>query len=438
MSDFREILRTAYTERPLSPSHFEAVAEAATGGAVPDYQLAAWLAAVYIRALTPAETHALTMAMARSGGSLRPSPGQVDKHSTGGVGDKTTLVVAPAVASLGMSVAKMSGRGLGHTGGTLDKLESIPGFRVGLSRQEWEKVVAEVGVAVAAQTRELAPADGRLYALRDATATVDAPWLIASSIMSKKIAGGAPALVLDVKVGRGSFNPTLADARQLASLMLELAHRSGMRATAVLTDMDQPLGHAVGNALEVNEAWDILAGRGPADARQVSVAIAGAMVELVDPEGGPGAPRVEAVLQSGRAAEKFLEWVAAQGGDARQVEQGLAVAPASDVRLTSAGFVASIDPLRIGQAAMALGAGRAVKDAPINPRVGIRMLLKVGDVVNQSVVAARVYGESPADREAAAKLVRAAVVVGTEPVPARSAVLGQLTAPDDRVVGSGY
>jgi pyrimidine-nucleoside phosphorylase len=430
VTDFRDLLRVAYGADPLHADHFAAVAVAAAGAAVPDYQLASWLTAVYLRGLSPEETYWLTMAMARSGGKLAPSPGRVDKHSTGGVGDKTTLVVAPLVASLGIPVAKMSGRGLGHTGGTLDKLESIPGFRVGWSRAEWEHLVRRVGVAVAAQTDELAPADGRLYALRDATATVDSPALIAASIMSKKIAGGAPALVLDVKVGRGSFNPGLREAHHLARLMLSLAERAGLAARALVTEMDQPLGHAVGNALEVNEAWRTLLGGGPADFRTVALAVAGAMVDLADPGPGDGRARAEQALASGRAAEKFLQWVAAQQGDAGAVERGLPVAPSTQVASPRGGTVASVDPLAVGRAAMDLGAGRRVVGGTVNPRVGVEILVKVGDVVRAGEPVAVVYGESEEDRAQASVAVAGALRVTDTPLVPRPPVLAELDTAD--------
>ena len=423
MSDFRDVLKAARGSGVLDAAHFEAVARGAADRTIPDYQLAAWLTAIYTRGLSPEETHALTMAMARSGGPLEPSPGAVDKHSTGGVGDKTTLVVAPLVASLGIPVAKMSGRGLAHTGGTLDKLESIPGFRVNLSRAEWVRVVERVGVAVAAQSAELAPADGRLYALRDATATVDSPALIAASIMSKKIAGGARALVLDVKVGRGSFNPSVADGRRLAHLMLGVASRAGIRAEALLTNMEEPLGQAVGNAVEVNEAWAALRGAGPEDLRAVVLAVSAAMVALARGAKGPEATAaaftdVRAALDSGRAQEKFCEWVAAQGGDVRQVERGLPLAPVAVVSWDGeSGVVSRVDPLQIGGAAMEVGAGRRVAADSVNPRVGVEVLVKAGDPLRAGAPVARVYAETAADRERAVRLVRRAVEVATAPAP---------------------
>lgn len=436
MSDFRDVLRAARGPGALDAAHFEAVARGAADQSVPDYQLASWLTAVYARGLSPDETFALTMAMARSGGPLEPSPGAVDKHSTGGVGDKTTLVVAPLVASLGIPVAKMSGRGLAHTGGTLDKLESIPGFRVNLSRDEWARVVERVGVAVAAQSRELAPADGRLYALRDATATVDSPALIAASIMSKKIAGGARALVLDVKIGRGSFNASIADGRRLAQLMLEVASRTGIRAEALLTNMEEPLGHAVGNALEVNEAWAALQGRGPADLRALVLAVSAAMVAQARGTPGPKAAAaafndVQAALDGGRARDKFCEWVRAQGGDPSQVERGLPLAPAALVAWAGeAGVVSRVDPLQIGAAAMEVGAGRRVAADVVNPRVGVEVLVKTGDRLQPGAPVGRVYAETSSDRERAVRMVRHAVEVAAAVAPRPPVVWEAMSTPD--------
>lgn len=436
MGDFRDVLRAARGSAPLDAEHFFRVAAAAADPASPDYQLAAWLATVYLRGLSIEETFLLTMAMARSGGPPAPSPGAVDKHSTGGVGDKTTLIVAPLVASLGIVVAKMSGRGLAHTGGTLDKLESIPGFRVHLPRPEWAAIAARVGVAVAAQSEELAPADGRLYALRDATAAVDSPALIAASILSKKIAGGAPALVLDVKVGRGSFNATAEDGRQLAELMLGLAQRAGLSARALLTNMEEPLGYAVGNALEVNEAWAALTGEGPPDLRAVAAAVAAAMVEVAKSAGASlgheeALARVRVAWDSGQAAEKFLEWVAAQGGDAHQVERGLPLAERAPLVWDGpAGWVARVDPLAIGRAAMDLGAGRRVQADTVNPRVGIEVRIKAGDHLLPGTPLGYVYGEAAAARDRAADQVRAAIGWSEGPVERRAMVLQTLAPPD--------
>lgn len=417
MSDFRAVIASVRDGEGMTPEQCDWVARASTDGTVPDYQLAAWLMAVYIRGLDAETTFHLTDAMARSGGPPAEHLGRVDKHSTGGVGDKTTLVVGPLVSSFGVPVAKMSGRGLGHTGGTLDKLESIPGFRVDWSKQEFSALVARVGLAVAAQSSELAPADGRLYALRDVTGTVDSLPLIASSIMSKKMAGGAPALVLDVKVGQGAFMRDRARAETLARLMLEIASRAGIRAAALLTNMDQPLGYAVGNAAEVNEAVDTLRGAGPADFTSLSVAVASEMLRVAgEPEAHPAS--VQKRLASGQAFEKFLEWIRAQGGDSRVFERDghLPLAPVHRVWEASRGDqVARIDPRLVGEAALLLGAGRRVKTDRINPRVGVKVYVKTGMRVDAGTPVAEVFGEHPTDVEAARALLQQAVTWG-EPV----------------------
>lgn len=397
--DFRNAIATARDGGRITEKQCRQVAMGAATGSLPDYQLAAWLMAVYIRGLSAEATYWLTLAMAESGGERAIHPGRVDKHSTGGVGDKTTLVVAPLVASVGVPVGKMSGRGLGHTGGTLDKLESIPGFRVEWTRQAFSDLVSRVGVAVVAQTEELAPADGRLYALRDATDTVASLPLIASSIMAKKIAGGAPALVLDVKVGRGAFISDVDSARQLARLMLQIAQRSGIKARALLTNMHQPLGYAVGNAIEVNEAVDTLRGRGPSDFRALSLEIAAAMLDVAGYPGDPMAA-AEHALDSGQAWRKFLEWVNAQGGDAEMLAGGrhLPLAPAyAIVRAPIASTVAAIDPQMVAQAAQALGAGRRAQGDPINPAVGIRAAVKIGEAVEHGQVVFEIWAQDAND-----------------------------------------
>jgi len=425
--DFRDVIRRAREGRAI-PEDMVRVARGAASGEVPDYQLAAWLMAVAIKGLDEPTALALTEAMAASGGAPAVHPGRVDKHSTGGVGDKTTLVVAPLVASLGVPVAKMSGRGLGHTGGTLDKLESIPGFRVELEREEIRRIVKEAGVVVAAQTEDLAPADGRLYALRDVTETVDSLPLIASSIMAKKLAGGSPAILLDVKVGRGAFMARLEEARELARLMLAIAARAGRRAEALLTDMDQPLGFAVGNALEVNEARATLLGRGPADFTALVVRVAGRMLALADFAGDPEAA-VRAALDDGTAFERFLTWVEAQGGRRAVLEAGdLEVAPrVAAVEARRAGVVTSVDPLKVGRAALRLGAGRLRKGDPVDPGVGVRVLAKVGARVAPGDVLAEIFARTPEAGAEARAVVDAAIEIGPS-APARPIVLEHLTA----------
>jgi pyrimidine-nucleoside phosphorylase len=425
-SGFGPVLRRA--RLGLSrPEDMALVAAAAAGGDVPDYQLSAWLMAVAIKGLDEACTVALTRAMAASGGTPAVHPGLVDKHSTGGVGDKTTLVVAPLVASLGVPVAKMSGRGLGHTGGTLDKLESIPGFNVHLPRAELARVVAEVGVAVGAQSEDLAPADGRLYALRDVTETVDSRPLIASSIMAKKLAGGSPAILLDVKVGRGAFMTDLTDARALARLMLHIAHAESRRAEALLTDMDQPLGYAVGNAIEVNEARATLMGEGPPDFECLVLAVAARMLALAGrPDNAEQVVRQQ--LASGRAFRQFLAWIRAQGGDDELMARGpLPLAPVrNELPAPASGVVESVDPLAAAQAALRLGAGRRRKEDPVDHAVGVRVLVKVGQSVTAGEPLAEIYAQTAHDSEEARELILEGIKIGAGASP-RPIVLEHLT-----------
>jgi pyrimidine-nucleoside phosphorylase/thymidine phosphorylase len=350
---------------------------------VKDYQASAWLMAVCFQGLSDDETTVLADAMADSGDRLDLSglPHTVDKHSTGGVGDKTTLVLAPLLAELGATVAKMSGRGLGHTGGTVDKLEAIPGFRATLDEAAFLAQVRSVGVAVTGQSKDLAPADGLLYALRDATGTVASLPLIASSIMSKKLAGGARSLVLDVKVGSGAFMKTEADARALAEAMVDIGRRAGRNVRAVLSSMAEPLGHAVGNALEVREAMAVLRGGGPADLRTLVVALA---AEVLDATGLPhDAASVAAALDDGRASARFERWVAAQGGDVAALDH-LEVAPDEAAWTAPAdGVVAAYDAEAIGRAVQRLGGGRASKSDVLDLGVGLTLRAKVGDPVRR-------------------------------------------------------
>jgi pyrimidine-nucleoside phosphorylase len=379
---------------------------------VPDYQLAAFLMAVMFRGLTDAETTAFLVTMVDSGERIDLSSlgGPVaDKHSTGGVGDKTTLVVAPLVAACGLPVAKISGRGLGHTGGTLDKLESIPGFRVDLSTDELVAQVRDVGIAVVAQTADLVPADKRLYALRDVTATVPSIPLIATSIMSKKIASGASRLVLDVKVGEGAFMPDLAGARELSHAMMRLGASVGLDTTCMLTSMDEPLGHAVGNALEVQEAVATLEGRGPADLREVCVTAAELLV-------GDRAA-VEQALESGTARERYTAWIHAQGGDP---DATLAVAPVvTEVAASADGWVERCHARAVGEAAMLLGAGRARKEDAVDHAVGIVVSAKRGDRVRAGDLLARVYSRGPVDEDE----IRACFAITDERVDPEPVVL---------------
>ena len=402
-----------------APEAIRAWIGAIVRGQVPDYQVAAWLMAVYFRGMNRAETFALTDAMARSGEMLDLSAlgPTVDKHSSGGVGDKTSLVVAPILAAAGAVVAKMSGRGLAHTGGTIDKLESIPGFRTELTKEEFFQQAREVGLVIAAQSADLAPADGRLYALRDVTATVESEPLIASSIMSKKLAAGARAIALDVKVGKGAFLKTREAARSLAELMVEIGERAGRRVAAVLSQMDQPLGRAVGNAIEVQEAIATLRGEGPEDLTALALALAEEGLALVglDPAGARRA------LESGAALSKFRDFVAAQGGDPRVVDvpEGFALAPGvAELRAWDDGTVTELDALKVGVAALRLGGGREKKGEPIDHGVGVYLERKVGDRVRKGEVLARIYHREKGLEEAL-RLLRSAYRIGAaaEPPP---------------------
>jgi pyrimidine-nucleoside phosphorylase len=365
--------------------------EGYTRGEVADYQASAWCMAVLLNGMTNAEATALTLLMAQSGDTLdlhHIAPFVVDKHSTGGVGDKTTLVVAPLVACQGLPVGKMSGRGLGFTGGTIDKLESIRGFNASLTTEEFMDMLAQYGLAVSGQSADLAPADGKFYALRDVTATVESMDLIAASIMSKKIAAGADAIVLDVKVGRGAFMESEADAEALANLMVEIGHGVGRKVAAIIADMNQPLGNAVGNALEVKEAIETLHGSGPADFRDHCLAVAGKMVELADKALDLEAAKAMLArsLDDGTAWAKFVEWITAQGGDRTMLDDPTLLPQAPLIETVSAplsGFIAAIDAAEVGKTGVVLGGGRAKKGDPIDYSVGIIHHAKVGDQVVQ-------------------------------------------------------
>ena len=371
---------------PLSREEIEFFVQGYTRGEIPDYQAAAWLMAVYLRGMDEAETVALTLAMAHSGATLDlgdVAPLVADKHSSGGVGDKTTLAVGPVVASLGVPVGKMSGRGLGFSGGTLDKLESIPGFRAELTVGEFKRQLAEVGLVVAGQSADLAPADGKFYALRDVTATVSSIPLIASSIMSKKIAAGANVIVLDVKVGQGAFVKDEEEALHLARLMIRIGQNAGRKMAAIVSDMNQPLGRAVGNALEVREALETLQGRGPEDFVALVRTVAGWMLFLSGRARSPeeGQVLADAALASGQALATFRAFVAAQGGDPRYVDDPDLLPKARLVRTVLAprsGYIAALNAMEVGMAAVLLGAGRSKKGDPIDHTVGIVLEAKVG------------------------------------------------------------
>ena len=394
---------------------------------VPDYQMAAFCMAVYFRGLSPAETHALTDAMVRSGETIDLSPlGRrvVDKHSTGGVGDKASVVIGPVVAACDVPFAKMSGRGLGHTGGTLDKLESIPGMRIELSHEEFIRQVQEVGMAIVGQTADLVPADKRLYGLRDVTATVDSVPLIASSIMAKKIAAGANAVVLDVKVGDGAFMHTLDGARALAETMVDLGREAGREVVCELTDMDQPLGHAVGNALEIGEGLETLGGGGPADLRELVLSAAGHLLALSDlgVDQAEGRGRAEKALGAGAALAVYERWIEAQGGDPRR--EALPRAPVvAGVPALASGFVHSIAAKEIGRAALHLGAGRVAKDDPIDHAVGLVCRAKRGAEVRAGEPLAEVHARDEETAERAVAEVEACYRISGEPPEPRAIVL---------------
>jgi pyrimidine-nucleoside phosphorylase len=426
-----DLIREKRDGHAHSDAGIQYLVRGATDGSIPDYQLAAWLMAVRLRGMTDAETTALTMAMAASGRQLDLSsiPGKkVDKHSTGGVGDKATLVVAPLVAAAGVPVAKLSGRALGHSGGTLDKLEAIPGFHVDLSIDRFIDQVRRIGIAIAGQTSDIDPADRALYALRDATATVDSVPLIASSVMSKKLAAGADAILLDVKCGRGAFITTIPEAEALARALVRIGTNAGRETIAYVTDMDQPLGRAVGNALEVKEAIDTLAGRGPADLEMLSLRLGGEMLQLA------GHPPVDLrrLLTDGSALRKFAELIAAQDGDPRVTEETSRL-PAAPVQLPvaagAAGYVARADALEIALAGKALGAGRDTKSAPIDLAVGVVLNKKIGDPVKAGEILAVIHARTAEAAQNVTARVAAAFTVASQAQP-RALLLRRVTATD--------
>jgi pyrimidine-nucleoside phosphorylase len=397
-------------------------------GDVPDYQLAAFCMAVYFQGLSSAETFAMTDAMVRSGETidLGAALGRrvVDKHSTGGVGDKTTLAVGPIVAACGVPFGKMSGRGLGHTGGTLDKLESIPGFRVELTTEEFVEQVRDVGLAIVGQTGDLVPADKKLYALRDVTATVDNVSLIAASIMSKKIAAGADAIVLDVKVGDGAFMKTLPDAQVLAEAMLALGRRAARKVVCILTDMDQPLGRAVGNALEVHEAVSTVRGEGPPDFTELVLEASAHLLTLSDLgiDRAEARARAERAVGDGSATAAYERWVRAQGGDPD--EAGLPKAPSvREVFAPRGGHVQRLAALPVGLAALHLGAGRRAKEDAIDHAVGVVCLKKRGDAVDEGEPLAEIHARDEQSTSEAAATIASAYELGDEPPRARGIVL---------------
>ena len=431
-----EVIHRKRDGHPVPP---EAIAELVTRyaeGAVPDYQMAAFCMAVFFRGMSEAELQALTGAMLHSGDVLDLSdlPGpKVDKHSTGGVGDKTSLAVAPLAAACGVKVPMVSGRGLGHTGGTLDKLESIPGFQIHLPVERFREVLASVGACMIGQTDRIAPADRKLYALRDLTATVESIPLIAASILSKKLAEGIDGLVLDVKVGSGAFMKRLPEARLLARTLCGLGRGMGKDVTALITDMDQPLGRAVGNALEVKEVLELLHGGGPADLRELTVALTAEMLLLgsVAATEAEARGRVEQAIADGRGFRKLCEIVEAQGGDPRSLADPGRLPRAAatlDVGSPTAGRVEAIDAEALGLAAMALGAGRSRIEDRVDPGAGLEVWKKVGDPVDvgESLVTLHV-GLAPLEPpETVAARVRGAYRIGAGPASAGPLVLERI------------
>ena len=407
----------------LSTDEIRYMIEGFTGGSIPDYQMSAMTMAICFRGMTPRETVDLTLAMRDSGDVLDLSGikgVKVDKHSTGGVGDKTSLALTPIIAALGVPVAKMSGRGLGHTGGTIDKLECFDGFTTALSEEQFAGNVNTIGIAIAGQTANLAPADKKLYALRDVTATVDQMSLIASSIMSKKLASGSDAIVLDVKTGNGAFMKKLEDSRALAKEMVSIGTMAGKKTVAVITDMDQPLGRAVGNSLEVREAIDTLRGEGPADFKEVVFALGSQMLMLAGRAADEKEARalMEGVIEDGSALDKFAQFVRAQGGDAAPVYDTSLLPVAGktlEVTAKESGYVHRILAEDIGIACMTLGGGRETKESAIDLSVGIILEKKNGEAVSDGEVLATIYGNDDAKMQAAYEKIAHAYEIAKEP-----------------------
>ncbi len=419
-----EIIARKRDGKELSREEIEFFIHGYTQGRIPDYQAAAWLMAVYLNGMTDRETYDLTMAMAHSGKVLDLKdavPFAVDKHSTGGVGDKVSLVVAPLVAACGIPVAKMTGRSLGFSGGTVDKLESIPGYRTELSIEEFKAQLKRIGIVLAGQSAELVPADRKLYALRDVTATIESIPLIVSSIMSKKLATGSDAILLDVKVGSGAFMKTPGEAEALARALVRLGTQAGRKVVALISDMSQPLGWAVGNALELREAINTLHEGGPADFRDHCIVVAAEMLML----GGVAQDASEALtmametLSSGAAWRKFVELVEAQGGDVRYVEDPERLPEARLVRPVPAprsGYLAGLDAAETGRAVLELGGGRRRKEDPIDHSVGVIVHYKVGELVQKDTPLFTIYANDSAQMEAARERLLAAHTFSDTPV----------------------
>jgi pyrimidine-nucleoside phosphorylase len=435
-----DLIRTkrdgGYLDRPA----IEWFVGAVTDGSLPDYQASALLMAILLRGMTAEETAALTDAMVRSGVRVEyPGlPGiPVDKHSTGGVGDKTSVVLAPLAAACGAYVPMMSGRGLGHTGGTLDKLESIPGFRTALSLEELRRAVETIGCALIGQTSEIAPADKKLYALRDVTATVESIPLISASIMSKKIAEGIGGLILDVKAGRGAFMKTDDDARRLAESLVSIGEAAGVHTEALLTNMDAPLGRAVGNALEIIECVETLKGNGPKDVEALSVELAARMliVSKTEQDGGRAEARVRAAIADGSGLAKLKEIVKNQGGDPAAIDDSSRMPSAPDrdrIKAGRDGVVAAIEAERIGRAAVVLGAGRDRLDATIDPGVGLMILTPVGTRVRAGDALIEIHHRGGRGLEAARQLLAGAIEIADSAAPSRPLIVDRIQGDEKR------
>ena len=419
-----EIITKKKLGQTLSAEEIDFFVKGAADQTIPDYQLAALLMAIRLKGMTAQETTHLALSMRASGdvADLSAIPGiKVDKHSTGGVGDTATLVLAPLVAACGVPVAKMSGRGLGHTGGTLDKLESIPGFRIGLSEEEFVRQVNEIGVAVIGQTGSLAPADKTLYALRDVTSTVDSLPLIASSIMSKKLASGADAIVLDVKTGSGAIMQTLEGSIELAKAMVDIGTLADKPVTAVVTGMQQPLGTHVGNALEVKDAIDVLAGRTKGDLLEVSLLLGSHMLVLANAAKTPeeGRQKLLQALESGAGLEKLRAMITAQGGDPRVCDDWTLMPQAKVIRQVKCGkngWVAAMDTTALGLAAQAMGAGRIRKTDPLDYSVGFILPVRIGDQVQEDTPFCTLFARNEVEADTAEKALREAVSFSDQPV----------------------
>jgi pyrimidine-nucleoside phosphorylase len=426
-----DIIRKKRDNRAHTREELDFMVAGATSGSVPDYQVSAWLMAVLLRGMSADETAMLTDAMVRSGErvDLSSIPGvKVDKHSTGGVGDKTSLIIAPLVAACGMVVPMMSGRALGHTGGTLDKLESIPGFRTSLSLDEFQRMLADVGCSMIGQTGEIAPADKKLYALRDVTGTVESIPLISASIMSKKIAEGIEALVLDVKAGRGAFMKSVADARGLAESLVSIGQRAGLKTEAAITAMDVPLGRNVGNALEVIESLETLKGGGPKDLEWLSVRLAARMLVLA---GGAattdeGERLVRNAIASGAGVEKFRQVIEWQGGDPHVVDDYTLLASASRHHVVTAkrkGYLDMLDAEQVGCATMVIGAGRERVEDAIDPAVGAVLHAAPGDALRAGDPILTLHYRDEASLARAIAIVDTAITLSEQPPPALSLLL---------------